>query len=78
MKTTVINTSKEMTAYSDYPPDPKSANFMHNTEMHKYLISYADHFDLKKYIKFNHKVLNIERAESYDKSGQWNVTYEDE
>ncbi|KAK5976602.1 Flavin-containing monooxygenase [Trichostrongylus colubriformis] len=43
----------------------------------RYLVSYADHFDLKKYIKFNHKVLNIERANSYEKTGQWDVLYED-
>ncbi|KAK6056097.1 Flavin-binding monooxygenase-like protein [Cooperia oncophora] len=51
---------------------------MHNTELYKYFISYADHFDLTKYIKFNHKVLNIERSQSYEKSGQWDVTYEDQ
>ncbi|XGW28480.1 hypothetical protein V3C99_008333 [Haemonchus contortus] len=78
MKTTVINTSKEMTAYSDFPPEPTVANFMHNTEMHRYLVSYADHFSLKKYIKFNHKVLNIERSNDYEMSGQWIVTYEDQ
>ncbi|EPB65943.1 Flavin-binding monooxygenase-like protein [Ancylostoma ceylanicum] len=78
MKSTVINTSKEMTAYSDFPPEPSMANFMHNTEMYRYLNSYADHYDLKKYIKFNHKVLNIERTSDYKKTGQWKVTYEDE
>ena len=30
MKSTVINTSKEMTAYSDFPPPPEAANYMHN------------------------------------------------
>lgn len=78
MKSTVINTSKEMTAYSDFPPEPTMANFMHNTEMHRYLNSYADHYDLKKYIKFNHKVQNIERTKDYKKTGQWSVTYEDQ
>ncbi|WKY08014.1 hypothetical protein Q1695_007481 [Nippostrongylus brasiliensis] len=78
MKSTVINTSKEMTAYSDFPPEPNMANFMHNTEMYRYLVNYADHYDLKKYIKFQHKVLNIERAEGYAKTGQWKVTYDDQ
>lgn len=31
MKSTVINTSKEMTAYSDFPPRPEDANYMHNS-----------------------------------------------
>lgn len=78
MKSTVINTSKEMTAYSDFPPEPRMANFMHNTEMYRYLNSYADHFALKKYIKFNHKVLQISRSSDYLKSGQWTVIYENE
>ncbi|KHJ84825.1 hypothetical protein OESDEN_15456 [Oesophagostomum dentatum] len=76
MKSTVINTSKEMTAYSDFPPEPSMANFMHNSEMYRYLDSYADHHDLKKYINFNHKVLNIERTGDYKKTGHWKVTYE--
>ncbi|RCN39243.1 Flavin-binding monooxygenase-like protein [Ancylostoma caninum] len=77
MKSTVINTSKEMTAYSDFPPEPSMANFMHNTEMYRYLNSYAEHYNLKKYIKFNHKVSNVERTSDYRKTGQWKVSYED-
>ena len=33
MKSTVINTSKEMTAYSDLTPPAEFANFMHNSKM---------------------------------------------
>ena len=32
-KTTIINTSKEMSAFSDFPPPPEFPNFMHNTKM---------------------------------------------
>ncbi|VDM54375.1 unnamed protein product, partial [Angiostrongylus costaricensis] len=78
MKSTVINTSKEMTAYSDFPPEAGMANFMHNTEMYRYLHLYADHFELKKCIKFNHKVIQISRSNDYLESGQWTVKYEDE
>lgn len=56
MKSTVINSSKEMTAYSDFPPPPTAANFMHNTHMCKYLEDYAEHFKLAQYIKLFHKV----------------------
>ncbi|CAJ0604335.1 unnamed protein product [Cylicocyclus nassatus] len=77
MKSTVINTSKEMTAYSDFPPEPTMANFMHNSEMYRYLNNYADHYDLKKHIKFDHKVLDIERSNDYKETGQWTVTFED-
>jgi dimethylaniline monooxygenase (N-oxide forming) len=30
LQSTVINTSKEMTAYSDFPPPAEAANYMHN------------------------------------------------
>ncbi|KJH49513.1 Flavin-binding monooxygenase-like protein [Dictyocaulus viviparus] len=81
-----------MTAYSDFPPESKMANFMHNDEMYRncfstkvsysikyfrYLNLYANHFDLKKYIKFEHKVLQISRSNAYSKTGQWTVDYED-
>lgn len=37
MKSTVINSSKEMSAYSDFPPPAHFANFMHNRQMLHYL-----------------------------------------
>ena len=40
MKSTVINTSKEMTAYSDFPPAPDTPNFMHNTQMYRSVFSF--------------------------------------
>ena len=75
MKTTVINSSKELTAYSDFPPHPEAGNFMHNREMLKYFEEYVEHYGLKQYIRFNHKVDNIERTEDYDKTGRWKVTF---
>ncbi|GMR62922.1 hypothetical protein PMAYCL1PPCAC_33117 [Pristionchus mayeri] len=77
MKSTVINSSKEMTAYSDFPPPAMTANFMHNTHMCDYLVKYAEHFELAKYIKMYHKVLNIERNDDYAETGRWKVTMKD-
>ncbi|GMT06012.1 hypothetical protein PENTCL1PPCAC_28186, partial [Pristionchus entomophagus] len=74
MKSTVINSSKELTAYSDFPPPATTANFMHNTHMCDYLVKYSDHFDLAKHIKLYHKVLNIERNDDYAKTGRWKIT----
>ena len=33
MKSTIINSSKEMSAFSDFPPPPEFSNYMHNTKM---------------------------------------------
>ncbi|KAK6047696.1 hypothetical protein COOONC_14800, partial [Cooperia oncophora] len=59
MKSTVINSSKEMSAYSDFPPKPEVANYMHNRKLLEYFQQYAQHYDLHKYIKFHHKVVNV-------------------
>lgn len=63
-----------MTAYSDYPPPPEFANFMHNTRMLQYLRNYADHHKLLKYVHFEHSVENVKRAEEYDQTGRWTAT----
>ncbi|PAV85248.1 hypothetical protein WR25_01004 isoform B [Diploscapter pachys] len=51
MKSTVINTSKEMTSYSDFPAPSlqvsptlaEYANYMHNSQLLKYFQMYAEH-----------------------------------
>uniref|UniRef100_A0A914WW04 Flavin-containing monooxygenase n=1 Tax=Plectus sambesii TaxID=2011161 RepID=A0A914WW04_9BILA len=78
MKSTVINSSKEMTAYSDFPPPPDFANYMHNTKMLEYFQRYADHFQLKPYIRFHHSVLDVSRAPDFNTTGRWVVTFKDQ
>lgn len=77
MKTTVINTSKEMTAYSDFPPPSSWPNFMHNTQLMTYFRKYAEFYQLLKHIRFNHFVKNVERTADFEKTGNWNVFYID-
>ena len=43
-----------------------------------YLISYANHFNLRKYIHFKTKVNQISKARDYDETGKWEVTIEDD
>uniref|UniRef100_A0A0N4ZM36 Flavin-containing monooxygenase n=1 Tax=Parastrongyloides trichosuri TaxID=131310 RepID=A0A0N4ZM36_PARTI len=75
MKSTVINSSKETTAYSDFPPPAEAANFMHNRELLKYLRAYATEYGLNQYIHLNHRVINIRRGDNYKNDGKWNVKY---
>lgn len=75
MKNTIINTSKEMTAFSDFVPLPEMPNFMSHTQILAYFRSYADHFHLLQHIKLMHEVIHVERDEKYDETGRWNVTY---
>ncbi len=59
MKSTIVNTSKEMMAYSDFPPNPDFPNFMHNTCVKQYLHDYAEHFRLLEHIHFNTFVVEV-------------------
>ena len=56
MKSTVINTSKEMMCYSDFPIPKEYPPYMHNTCVDKYFHLYADEFKLKERIQFNVEV----------------------
>ncbi|KAI3420107.1 hypothetical protein GPALN_003433 [Globodera pallida] len=78
MKSTVIDTSKEMNAFSDFPPPDHFANYMHNTQMLAYLELYAEHHDLYPYIRFHNTVLGVRRADDYAKNGRWLVKWRDE
>ncbi|XP_055930490.1 flavin-containing monooxygenase 5-like [Argiope bruennichi] len=74
MKSTVINTSKEMSAFSDFPPPEEFANFMHNSSMVEYFRLYAEKFNLLKYIKYKHEIVQLEKAEDYETTGRWKAT----
>lgn len=71
MKSTVINTSKEFMAFSDYPPPMEYPNFMHNTKLLEYFRMYARKFQLNEYIRFRRRVTRIQPAENYDQTGAW-------
>ncbi|KAK3602203.1 hypothetical protein CHS0354_004721 [Potamilus streckersoni] len=71
MRSTVINTSKEMMCYSDFPIPKEFPVFMHNTYVQKYFHMYADHFNLKKCIRFNIEVNRISQAPDFSELGQW-------
>ncbi|XP_021354602.1 dimethylaniline monooxygenase [N-oxide-forming] 5-like isoform X2 [Mizuhopecten yessoensis] len=74
MKSTVINTSKEMLSYSDFPVPKDYAMYMHHAYVLKYLNLYAKEFDLAKYIRFRTEVQSVVMANDYETSGRWDVT----
>ncbi|XP_033732101.1 dimethylaniline monooxygenase [N-oxide-forming] 5-like [Pecten maximus] len=77
MKSTVINTSKEMMAYSDFPIPNEYPLFLHNTHVKRYFDTYVDHFNLKKYIRFQTEVLKIKPTDDFTKTGQWDIKIND-
>ncbi|XP_061540437.1 flavin-containing monooxygenase 5-like isoform X1 [Phycodurus eques] len=69
----IINTSKEMMCFSDFPIPAHFPNYMHNTLVMDYFRMYADHFKLRKHIRFNSKVLQVKPRTDFSHSGQWDV-----
>lgn len=75
-KSVVINTSKEMMCFSDYPIPEHYPNFMHNSQVLEYFRMYAKEFDLLKYIQFKTTVCSVKKQPDFSTSGQWVVTTE--
>nr|XP_020668821.1 dimethylaniline monooxygenase [N-oxide-forming] 5-like [Pogona vitticeps]XP_020668822.1 dimethylaniline monooxygenase [N-oxide-forming] 5-like [Pogona vitticeps]XP_020668823.1 dimethylaniline monooxygenase [N-oxide-forming] 5-like [Pogona vitticeps]XP_020668824.1 dimethylaniline monooxygenase [N-oxide-forming] 5-like [Pogona vitticeps] len=75
-RSVIINTSKEMMCFSDFPIPADFPNYMHNSKIMDYFRMYAKHFDLLKYIRFRTKVCSITKHADYSQNGQWDVVTE--
>ncbi|KAM9689394.1 LOW QUALITY PROTEIN: flavin-containing monooxygenase 5 [Trichechus inunguis] len=75
-KSVIINTSKEMMCFSDYPIPDHYPNFMHNSQVLEYFRMYAKEFDLLKYIQFKTTVYSVRKRPDFSTSGQWDVVTE--
>ena len=74
-KSCVINTSKEMMAFSDFPPPKHFPTFLPHKYVLEYFKLYADNFGLLKYIQFNTTVEKVDKASDFEETGKWNVRY---
>ncbi|EDV22235.1 uncharacterized protein TRIADDRAFT_50681 [Trichoplax adhaerens] len=72
-RSTVINTSKEMMCFSDFPIPENFAPYMHNTSVMKYFDLYAQKFNLYEHIQFNTYVQQVKPASDYSETGRWDV-----
>lgn len=63
----------QLMAYSDLPFPNGTKSYPLHSEFLKYLESYADHFDLKRHIKFNHNVIHVTPFEN----GKWEIVVND-
>ncbi|XP_033727986.1 dimethylaniline monooxygenase [N-oxide-forming] 5-like [Pecten maximus] len=77
MKSTIINTSKEMMCYSDFPIPEQFPMYLHNKYVKRYFKMYADNFKLVEHIQFNTEVLSVKQAEDFDMNGQWVISTRD-
>ncbi|KAI8901608.1 flavin monooxygenase-like protein [Globomyces pollinis-pini] len=75
-KSTVVNTSKQMMAFSDSPIPSEWPNFLPHELVADYLELYCDKFKLGKHIKFNRQVQSIKpEVENGIETGRWEVIY---
>ncbi|XP_071476240.1 flavin-containing monooxygenase 5-like [Diadema antillarum] len=68
----VTNVCKSMMAFSDFPFPPEWPPFLQGEHVLEYYRNYANHFDLKN-IRFNTKVVQVEKADDFEKTGRWIV-----
>ncbi|XP_057228762.1 LOW QUALITY PROTEIN: flavin-containing monooxygenase 5-like [Malurus melanocephalus] len=77
-RSVIINTSKEMMCFSDYPIPEDFPNYMHNSKIMEYFRMYAQHFDLLRHIRFRTSVCRVSKRPDFASSGQWEVVTESE
>lgn len=70
MKTTILNTSKELSSFSDFPPPANLPNFMKHQLYMNYIRSYVKHFNLLPHIKIRHEILHCEPKYNSNKNNE--------
>ncbi|XP_015491351.1 dimethylaniline monooxygenase [N-oxide-forming] 5-like isoform X4 [Parus major] len=75
-RSVIINTSKEMMCFSDFPIPDDFPNYMHNSKIMEYFRMYAQHFDLLRHIRFRTSVCRVSKRPDFASSGQWEVVTE--
>uniref|UniRef100_A0A8C0B3K3 Flavin-containing monooxygenase n=1 Tax=Buteo japonicus TaxID=224669 RepID=A0A8C0B3K3_9AVES len=72
----ISNTSKEMSAFSDFPYPEDLPVFLPHAQLLDYLRSYAERFGLREHIKFGTTVVSIQKRPDFATTGQWDVVTE--
>lgn len=72
-ETTHIISSKTLSQFEDFPMPQHYFDYPSHRLILEYFNSYATHFNLSKYIRFNTTVLKVKQLSSK----QWHVVYED-
>lgn len=69
MRSTVINSSKEMTAFSDFPPAAHLPNYMHNTLLAGYIEQYGRQSGAAERVLLRHEVTRVQPGPD----GKWTL-----
>ncbi|XP_006128869.2 flavin-containing monooxygenase 5-like isoform X2 [Pelodiscus sinensis] len=77
-KSVIINTSKEMMCFSDFPIPEDYPNYMHHSKVMEYFRMYAERFGLLRHVCFQTNVVSVTKRPDFSTSGQWDVVTETE
>ncbi|XP_010082591.1 PREDICTED: dimethylaniline monooxygenase [N-oxide-forming] 5-like, partial [Pterocles gutturalis] len=77
-RSVIINTSKEMMCFSDFPIPDDFPNYMHNSKIMEYFRMYAQRFNLLPHIRFRTNVCRMAKRPDFATTGQWEVVTESE
>ncbi|KAK9164682.1 hypothetical protein Syun_005584 [Stephania yunnanensis] len=75
VETTKLQTPRSSYQFSDFPwPSSVREKFPHHAQVLDYIQSYARHYDLLRFIKFNTRVIGIEfEGASNEETGPWSL-----
>ncbi|KAK3738349.1 hypothetical protein QZH41_014331, partial [Actinostola sp. cb2023] len=74
---TVINTSKELSCFSDFPIPKDFAPFLPHYKLLQYYELYSQQFGLSKYVHFECKVVSVRRQKQDElDTSKWEVMYQ--
>ena len=75
--TTIINTSKEMMCFSDFPMPKEFPSLCPHYRVLEYFQLYCDNFGLRKYIAFETRIDLVEKSDDFKETGNWKLTITD-
>jgi dimethylaniline monooxygenase (N-oxide forming) len=77
-RTLHINTARNLTNFSDFKFAEDVQMFPDHWDMHRYLVAYAEHFDLTRRIRFKSRVANLRPAAGYRREApRWEIELAD-
>lgn len=68
------NLPKEVMAFPDFPFPDHERSFLPHEDVRAYLEQYCDHYGLRKFIKFEHKILQVEPQANSNDPTSWVVS----
>lgn len=77
-ETTHLISSKYTSFYEDFPLPDSTPDYPSHEELLSYFNAYADHFDIRKLIKFNTEVTNCKKIDGDRWEVEWNTLGSDE